>query len=91
MNQYGAMAMAHWNRHRPVEYAAMANRERFFQDLGDQIEARILDRAEALEQAIPADQPFQDPLEQMMAARPTAQREVLEEMLPRAEDDETGE
>lgn len=91
MNQYGRMAMAHWQRYQPSEYAKMSDRETFFRDLGDQIERRILDRAEALEEAIPANQPFQDRWNQMMAARPTAEREVLAEMLPLAEDHETGE
>lgn len=91
MNQYGRMAMAHWSRHRPAEYAQMSDRQSFFESLGNQIEHRIQERAEALEQAVPANLPFQDRWARMMAARPDAQREVLAEMLPRAEDDETGE
>jgi hypothetical protein len=91
VNQYGQVAQAHWKRYRPAEYARISDRETFFRDLGNQIEQRILDRADALEQAVPAGQPFQARWEQMMAARPTAEREVLAEMLPAAEDDETGE
>lgn len=88
MNQYGRMAMAHWEKYRPAEYAQMSDRETFFRNLGEEMERRVLDRAETLEAAIPAGVPFQDRWERMMAARPTAEREVLAEMLPRAEDDE---
>lgn len=89
MNRYGQMARAHWAKCRPAEYAQMGEgRTTFFWNLGEQIESRIEDRADALERAIPPDLPFQDRMERMRAARPMAEREVLEEMLPRAEEDD---
>lgn len=88
MNQYGQMAMEHWRKHRPAEFAGMTDPQTFFQELGEQIETRILDRAEELEDGIPAGLPYQERLNRMTAARSEAQSLVLEEMLPRAEDDE---
>lgn len=90
MNEYGQMAMEHWRKYRPTEYAQMTGRETFFRQLGDEIERRIEDRAEELEQAVPPDVPFETRLQRMTAARVDAKYEVLREMLPRAEDDETG-
>ncbi|HCU50144.1 MAG TPA: hypothetical protein DGG94_10150 [Micromonosporaceae bacterium] len=85
------MAQEHWLRYRPVEYSQMTLRVAFFRTLGDQIESRIDDRADQLEQLVPADLPFQERMGRMMDARSQAELEVLAEMLPRAEEDETGE
>lgn len=90
MNQYGEMAMEHWRKYRPVEYAQMSDRETFFRELGEEIERRIDDRTEELEQQIPATLPFETRRARMAAARVDAKSAVLQEMLPRAEDDETG-
>jgi hypothetical protein len=68
----------------------MTNPETFFQNLGQQIEDRVLDRGEELEQQVPTDLPFEQRLNRMLAARLDAQSTVLAEMLPRAQDDETG-
>lgn len=91
MNQYGQMARDHWAKYRPTEYRAMTDQETFFSALGGEIETRIDARADDLEQLVPVDQPYQERLAQMTAARPTAEQEVLAEMLPPAEEDETEE
>lgn len=91
MNHYGAMMQTHWRRHRPHEYATMTNRETFFANLGEEVQRLVQDREAELEEAVPADLAFQDRLERMRAARSTAERQVLAEMLPVAEDHETGE
>jgi len=91
VNDYGQMAMEHWRKYRPTEYAQMMDREMFFRNLGAEIEDRIDARAEDLEQQVPPDLPFEKRLSRMRAARMDAKYEVLAEMLPRAEDDKTGE
>lgn len=91
MNPYGHMAMEHWAKHRPLEFSRIADPQTFFQELGEQINARILDRVDELEQQVPKDLPPGQRTSRFLAIRPDAERDVLQEMLPRAEDDETGE
>lgn len=91
MNEFGQMAMEHWQKYRPLEYAQMTDRETFFRELGEEIAQRIGDRAADLQQQVPPDLTFEKRLQWMGAAQVDAKYQVLAEMLPRAEDDETGE
>jgi hypothetical protein len=91
MNPYGHMAMEHWRKYRPEEFSRIADPTTFFQKLGQEIESRILDRVEEMEQEIPKGLPDGQRMTRSLAIRPDAERDVLQEMLPRAEDDETGE
>lgn len=89
MNPYGHVAMEHWRKYRPVEFSGIADPMTFFPELGEQIESRILDRVDELGQEIPRDLPDGQRMTRLLATRPDAERDVLAEMLPRAEDDET--
>lgn len=88
MNQYGTMARDHYRRYRPTGFRAIKDPTTFFHWLGLEIERRIDDRAALLEEMVPTDLPFQERLQQMTAARSEAERLVLAETLPAAEDDE---
>lgn len=45
MNFYGLLAMRHWARWMPTRVAAMEDPRKFFSDLGDQVQAQVLDLA----------------------------------------------
>ena len=50
MNNYGRIAMTHWQRWRPEAYRALPNPEAFFSTLGETIEDEIGDLAFDLRQ-----------------------------------------
>lgn len=41
VNHYGQLAAEHWRAHRPHAYRALPEPERFFQALGEQVQAAI--------------------------------------------------
>lgn len=82
MNKYGAIAHAHWQKYLPAQYSRLSDPQSFFEDKGQEIEARV----EELSQAIAGDDP---PGESYLAkagrlkeAQLTAESEALKELLP---------
>lgn len=93
MNQYGARAREHWEQHLPSRVAAMTDPEAFFEDLGEQVEEEIDQRARAIETQHAAEEPagtsFLARAGQMGTARTVAEAEVLREMVLLAPETET--
>ena len=86
LNPYGARARAHWQTHLPEEYRQIPEQDRtdFFAHLGEEIEAKVSQRAEEL-----ADQEepetaigFKARYALLSTLRLTAEQQVFAEMLP---------
>ncbi len=88
MNHYGEIARKHWEKYRPIEYAAMTDRDEFFARLGDQISDQITALASRLEGEAQPGETFLGKVGRLNMAKLRAQEQVLREMLPPAEDDD---
>jgi hypothetical protein len=88
MNRWGAMAEDHWATYRPLEYAAMPDKNQFFTTLGEQLSQEII----ALSLSIAGDdrpgEGFFGKVGRLNMARLMAQEQVLRESLPISEEDE---
>jgi hypothetical protein len=80
MNDYGRLAQQHWERTRPNELATLEDPQRFFTELGEQVEQEIIRRALELE-TDPGTDEYVTNLGMMNEARATAEAEVLREMV----------
>jgi len=86
MNQYATMALRHWRRFRPNQYAQIADPIRFFSELGSRVETGIADLAEALAGEDVPGETFLAKTGRLTAARQRAQEMILaEEVLVPAE------
>jgi hypothetical protein len=79
MNHYGELALRHWQNARPQELATIEDQERFFTDLGEQVQNEILRRAQELES--PMGEDYLANLGMLNEARATAESDVLREMV----------
>jgi hypothetical protein len=79
MNQYGTLALRHWQRARPAELAMIEDQESFFTQLGEEVAAEILRRSDAL--AGPMSEDYLANLGMLNEARATAESEVLRELV----------
>ena len=81
MNKYGKLAMSHWKQTDPDRYAAIADPQTFFGDLGDEAETQIAQLAETL--AGP-DQPGEEYLQKvgrLNMARLQAEEAILSDLV----------
>ena len=87
MNRYGVQAKQHWQKHLPRRYQALPNPDQFFEDLGNEVQQRILELEEARRPALGQD--YLKNLQQLSWTRFEAESEALQELalLP-AEDEE---
>jgi hypothetical protein len=81
MNQYGAMALRHWRSTRAAELATIADPQRFFTQLGEQVAAEIRRRSDTLTDPATLSEDFLTNLGRLNEARLTAESEVLREMI----------
>ncbi|MDD9940786.1 MAG: hypothetical protein OXU20_06970 [Myxococcales bacterium] len=88
MNQYGKIAHDHWQKHVPRRFEALYDPRRFFDQLGEEIEARVEELTESMRPQLGAD--YLANLQQLNAVKRDAESQALQELalLP-AEDDET--
>lgn len=85
MNKYATQAQRHWEAHRPTEYADMADRDRFFTMLGEQISYQVAELARQLEGYAPDGESYLAKVGRLATAKSTAEAQVLRETLPAAE------
>jgi hypothetical protein len=88
MNYYGEIARKHWEKYRPVEYAAMRDREEFFEQLGEQISDQIAELAPHMEGQAQPGETFLSKIGRLNMAKLMAQEQVLRETLPPTEEDD---
>lgn len=79
MNKYGSRAMTHWRRWLPTRYAAIPNPEEFFEDLGHQVQAEIVQLSTQLAGEDPRDAGYLDKVGRLNMARTQAEEIVLRE------------
>ena len=78
MNRYGIQAKAHWQTHLPRRYKALDNPDQFFQQLGEEIQDRVLSLEEDLRQSPGPD--FLANLGQLGRARQEAEEMAMREL-----------
>ena len=89
MNQYGQMALDHYQGHLPDRLAAIADPTRHFTDLGDQAQTAITDLRDRI---LSAQRPGESPASYRSRGRHAlrqAEEIVLTELLPPPPDDES--
>jgi hypothetical protein len=85
MNKYATQAQRHWETHRPTEYADMADRDRFFARLGEQISYQVAELSRQMEGHAPVGETYMAKVGRLATAKSTAEAQVLRETLPAAE------
>jgi hypothetical protein len=81
MNRYGYQAMRHWMQFDPARYAAIADPEAFFTQLGEEVMQEIETRSRALEGQDRPGETYLEKVGRLNMARFTAEGEVLREMV----------
>jgi hypothetical protein len=91
MNEYGRMALDHWQQHLPERYRRIEDPNSFFSTLGDQVATRIADLTLDLAGQDPVGETFMDKLGRLNNASQRAREIVLPEMVllaPEIDEDE---
>ncbi len=77
MNRYGAMAMRHWARWLPRQYAAISDTGAFFTALGEEVERQIDELTDELMDEIGQSESYLAQVARLFAARAIAEELVL--------------
>lgn len=80
MNRYGQIAMKHWQRWLPTRYSQIENPQRFFQDLGRQIEDQVLDLTPQIERRQQPSPDYLTRVGQLNMAQKVAEERVLADL-----------
>jgi hypothetical protein len=91
MNEYGQMALEHWRRFRPRDFANLTDRESFFAQLGRQAADEIETRTQQLAGSGPSSESYMDNLRRIETARRQARDQVIRELLLATPEDEENE
>ncbi|MBP2436942.1 hypothetical protein [Microbacterium amylolyticum] len=92
MNQYGQLAMSHWQTHAPQRYAEIDNPTTFFEMLGEQAMEQITSLAAKLEGTDRETEGYLEKVGRLNAARKQAEEIVLSDLVwipAETTDDET--
>ena len=81
MNEYGRMALDHWQRSLPQRYSQIEDPNSFFSTLGDQVATRIADLTLDLAGEDPPGETFMAKLGRLNNAAQRAREMVLPEMV----------
>jgi len=81
MNEYGQMALDHWQRWLPERYSQIEDPNSFFSTLGDQVATRIADLTLDLAGEDPPGETFMNKLGRLNNAAQRAREMVLPEMV----------
>jgi len=79
MNRYGAMAMRHWARWLPRQYAAISDTSAFFTTLGEEVAWQIDELADELMDEIGQGESYLAQVGRLFASRVIAEELVLPE------------
>lgn len=90
MNRYGHQAMKHWQEFDPSRYAEIGDPEAFFTQLGEEVQAEIIQRSMVLAGPDRPGESYLQKVGRLNMARFTAESEVLRELvlIPDPEDEE---
>lgn len=81
MNHYGQIALDHWAKWLPAQFAAIQNKESFFSDLGTRAELRIDEMTLAFAGNDPPAETYLAKVGRLGEARHRAEQIVLSEMI----------
>lgn len=81
MNEYGQMALDHWQRWLPERYSQIEDPNSFFSTLGDQVATRIADLTLELAGEDPPGETFMNKLGRLNNAAQRAREMVLPQMV----------
>lgn len=94
MNEYGTIALKHWQQYLPSRYAAIEDPQAFFAELGEDVGAEIARRWAEMQAAAgnPPGEDFTDRIGRLNALKKQAEETVLAERVllppePGTEDD----
>ena len=80
MNRFGRIASDHWKKWLPKRYAALPDPEKFFSDLGEEIEEAVQEMALNLAGNDPPGEGYMQKLGRLNMARFNAESDLLREM-----------
>lgn len=83
MNSYGARMRDHYAQYRATELAAIADPERFFEELGEQIAQEVSTLADQISGPTKPEEGYMDRVGRMTEARMSAESEILREHMSR--------
>ena len=81
MNRYGAQALRHWRQSRPQDLAALPDPQRYFTQLGMDVEQAIQTLERELAGPAPAQETYLQRLQRLNMARVTAEGQILRQMV----------
>ena len=81
MNQYGMLAMRHWQQHTRSRVAAIPDPTEFFTTLGNQIEAQVVELAKNMAAADPLPVTYPETVGRRQMARVQAEEVVLMQLV----------
>ena len=82
MNSYGKQLQSHWERYAPQQYAELTDPETYFTELGERVEAEVVETQRRLEATMESNLTYSERASQMRAVRMQAQELVLSEYRP---------
>lgn len=81
MNQYGAKARAHWLRYAPSRVAALPDPTEFFQNLGSEVQAQVVELSAILAGTDPLRETYLQKVARLQAARVQAEEVVMAQLV----------
>lgn len=81
MNHYGSQAMQHWRKWLPSRYATITDPNRFFEDLGLQVQAQIAELTPQLAGQDPPGESYLGKVGRLNRARSQAEEIVLRDLV----------
>ena len=78
MNRYGMRARDHWKQHLPTRYSKLNDPDRYFEELGEQIQERVEELMEAKRQ--PSSNDFLANLQGLNMSKFEAEAEAMREL-----------
>lgn len=85
MNEFGQIAMHHWQTHRPAEYRQIQDPESHFAAMGREAQERATQIEEDVVRSLPTSEDYLTSVGRRNQARLTAREMVLADLLPPAE------
>jgi len=86
MNRYGVRARNHWKQHLPTRYSKLDDPDRYFEELGEQVQQRIEELMEAKRQ--PSTNDFLSNLQALNMSQFEAEAEAMRELALHAPESE---
>ncbi|MBD8104735.1 hypothetical protein [Plantibacter sp. CFBP 8775] len=80
MSKFEEQAREYWAAAAPERFAALEDPDEFFRDLGAQIDTRVMELSEVLEQQLPKNEPYLDRVASLQGVRHQAEEIAFAEL-----------